>query len=97
MSHGKIKYCGSPEFFAKKFDHTLDFTFTTFKSSENKLQRQNKYKDLKSVVYSAVLPKYKEKVSIEWNSLNQLVLKFPVGLTKFDVNKVIDMDIINAE
>ena len=37
MSHGKIKYCGSPEFFAKKFDHTLDFTFTTFKSSESKL------------------------------------------------------------
>ena len=37
ISHGKINYCGSPKFFAKKFDHTLDFTFTTSMSSMNKV------------------------------------------------------------
>ena len=50
---------------------------------------------LQRTVEKAIEPNYREKVNIEWNSLDQLVVKLPPDINYKTVNKCIDFESMN--
>ena len=92
--HAQIKLCGTPKFFAEKFNFTIELMFTLARIRDDhgsRLQRQ----ELKRFVEENIEPAYRDSVVMGWNSLGQFVVKLPHEIHFNTLSTCVNIETLN--